>query len=210
MKLKNLLVAVALLFGIPTCYAQFGLPSIPGMSGGSSGSAANANEVLKNAGIALSQYLNAEIKIAEAISGYKATQEQKDLIARLSKGDVAKNKDDLNNSFTIGSDLNNVIKQKIESGAKIDASQKKLATEGTIEYLGALLSTKKLVDSIQALAKNPTALGLDSIGPVTTLASNMPKMLSQSISSTSMIIKYMAANGIDTSKMQKDADSLGK
>ena len=210
MRFKNFFVAMALLLGIPTCYAQFGLPSIPGISGGGSGSAVNANEVLKNAGIALSQYLSAEIKIAKAISGYQDTQEQRDLIARLSKGDVVKNKDDLNNSFTIGADLHNVIKQKIESGAKIDASQKKLATEGTIEYLGALLSTKKLVDSIQSLAKNPTALGIDSVGPVTTLASNMPKMLSQSISSTSMIIKYMAANGIDTSKMQKDADSLGK
>ena len=90
----------------------------------------------------------------------------------------------------------------------IAENQKKLAAEGFFEYLKALLSSKVVIDSVQGLAKNPTALGLDSIGPITTLASNLPKMVSQSTSSTTTIIKYLSANGIDTSKMQKEADSL--
>ena len=73
-----------------------------------------------------------------------------------------------------------------------------------------MLSSKVVIDSVQGLAKNPTALGLDSAGPIITLASNLPKMVSQSTSSTTTIIKYLSANGIDTSKMQKEADSLGK
>ena len=212
MFLKSLFVAANILAVSQVAHAQFGLPSIPGVSGGSSAtSTANAGEVIKNANIALTLYINSEQKIAKALGVYSLSQEQQDFLARRAKGDVAQTtKDDLNNTFTIGAELQASINKGIEEGKKLDASQKKLATEGTFEYLKALLSSKKLVDSVQALAKNPMALGLDSVGPITALATNMPSMLSQSISSSSTIIKYMAANGIDTSKMQKEADSLGK
>jgi hypothetical protein len=212
MLLKSLFLAAGIFVVSQTANAQFGMPSIPGVtSGSSSASAGNAADVIKNANQALTQYINSEQKIAKALGVYSLTQEQQDFLARRAKGDVAQTtKDDLNNTFTIGAELQASINKGIEEGKKLDASQKKLATEGTFEYLKALLSSKKLVDSVQGLAKNPTALGLDSIGPITALATNMPTMLSQSVSSTSTIIKYMAANGIDTSKMQKEADSLGK
>jgi hypothetical protein len=211
MLLKKVVITVGLLALTQVSHAQFGLPSIPGLTGGSSASAGNAADVIKNANQALTQYINSEIKIAKALGVYAMSQEQQDFWATRAKGDIAKTtRDELNNTFTLGADLRATILKGIEEGKKLDASQKQLATEGTFEYFKALLSSKMLVDSIQALAKNPTALSLDSVGPLTSLETNLPTMLSQSVSSSSIIIKYMAANGIDTSKMQKEADSLGK
>jgi len=211
MLLKKVVITIGLLSLIQVSHAQFGLPSIPGFTGGSSASSGNAADVLKNANTMLLQFIRSEIKIAEALSGYRLSQEKQDFVERLSKGDVAKiSKDDLSNVFTIDAELKVSINKTIEAGGKIAENQKKLAAEGFFEYLKALLSSKVVIDSVQGLAKNPTALGLDSIGPITTLASNLPKMVSQSTSSTTTIIKYLSANGIDTSKMQKEADSLGK
>jgi len=211
MVLRKVFLTIGLLALTQVSHAQFGLPSIPGLTGGSSASSGNAADVLKNANTMMLQFIRSEIKLAEALSGYRLSQEKQDFVERLSKGDVAKiSKDDLSNVFTIDAELKNSINKTIESGGKIAENQKKLATEGFFEYLKALLTSKVVVNSVQGLAKNPTALGLDSIGPVTTLASNLPNMISQSTSSTTAIIKYLSANGIDTTKMQKEADSLGK
>ena len=211
MILRKVFLTIGLLALTQVSHAQFGLPSIPGLTGGSSASSGNAADVLKNANTMMLQFIRSEIKLAEALSGYRLSQEKQDFVERLSKGDVAKiSKDDLSNVFTIDAELKNSINKTIESGGKIAENQKKLATEGFFEYLKALLTSKVVVNSVQGLAKNPTALGLDSIGPVTTLASNLPNMISQSTSSTTAIIKYLSANGIDTTKMQKEADSLGK
>ena len=211
MLLKKVIITIGLLALTQVSHAQFGLPSIPGLTSGSSASSGNAADVLKNANTMLLQFIRSEIKLAEALSGYRLSQEQQDFVERLSKGDVAKiSKDDLSNAFTIDAELKVSINKTIEAGGKIAENQKKLAAEGFFEYLKALLSSKVVIDSVQGLAKNPTALGFDSIGPITTLASNLPKMISQSTSSTTTIIKYLSASGIDTSKMQKEADSLGK
>lgn len=210
MLLKSLFLAAGILVMSQAANAQFGLPSIPGVtSGGSSAPTADANTVLVNANKALTGFINAEAKIAQALGAYNLSQEQKDFLKRMGKGDVAPTSEDLDTKFTIQKAMQDDIDKKMDQAQKLDPAQKKLALEGGVEYLKALLSSKNLVSSVQGLASNPVAAA-SNIGPLTTLATNLPGMVTKAASSTSTMIKYFAANGIDTSKMQKEADSLGK
>lgn len=210
MLLKSLFLAAGILVMSQAANAQFGLPSIPGItSGGSSAPTADANTVLVNANKALTGFINAEAKIAQALGAYNLSQEQKDFLKRMGKGDVAPTSEDLDTKFTIQKAMQDDIDKKMDQAQKLDPAQKKLALEGGVEYLKALLSSKNLVSSVQGLASNPVAAA-SNIGPLTTLATNLPGMVTKAASSTSTMIKYFAANGIDTSKMQKEADSLGK
>ena len=210
MLLKSLFLAAGILVMSQAANAQFGLPSIPGVTGGgSSAPTADANTVLVNANKALTGFINAEAKIAQALGAYNLSQEQKDFLKRMGKGDVAPTSEDLDTKFTIQKAMQDDIDKKMDQAQKLDPAQKKLALEGGVEYLKALLSSKNLVSSVQGLASNPVAAA-SNIGPLTTLATNLPGMVTKAASSTSTMIKYFAANGIDTSKMQKEADSLGK
>ena len=210
MLLKSLFLAAGILVMSQAANAQFGLPSIPGVtSGGSSAPTADANTVLVNANKALTGFINAEAKIAQALGAYNLSQEQKDFLKRMGKGDVAPTSEDLDTKFTIQKAMQDDIDKKMEQAQKLDPAQKKLALDGGVEYLKALLASKNLVSSVQGLASNPVAAA-SNIGPLTTLATNLPGMVTKAATSTSTMIKYFAANGIDTSKMQKEADSLGK
>jgi hypothetical protein len=210
MLLKSLFLAAGIFVVSQTANAQFGLPSIPGLtSGSSSAPTADANTVLVNANRALTGFINAEAKIAQALGAYNLSQEQKDFLKRMGKGDVAPTSEDLDIKFTIQKAMQDDIDKKIEQAQKLDPAQKKLALEGGIEYLKALLSSKNLVSSVQGLASNPVAAA-SNIGALTTLATNLPGMVTKAATSTTTMIKYFAANGIDTSQMKKEADSLGK
>jgi hypothetical protein len=210
MSLKSLFLAAGIFVVSQAANAQFGLPSIPGVtSGGSSAPTADANTVLVNANKALTGFINAEAKIAQALGAYNLSQEQKDFLKRMGKGDVAPTSEDFDTKFTIEKAMQADIDKKMDEAQKLDPAQKKLALEGGVEYLKALVSSKNLISSIQGLAKNPVAAGAN-IGPLATLASNLPGMVTKAATSTTTMIKYFAANGIDTSKMQKEADSLGK
>ena len=210
MLIKSLFFAASILAVTQPVHAQFGLPSIPGVTGGaSSAPTADANTVLVNANKALTGFVNSEKKIAEALKVYNLSEDKKDFLKRRGKGDVAPTSEDLDTMFTIQQSLKADIDKAIAENQKLDPAQKKLALDGGVEYLKALVSSKNLISSIQGLAKNPVAAGAN-IGPLSTLATNLPTMVTQSASSTGTLIKYFAANGIDTSKMQKEADSLGK
>ena len=210
MLLKSLFLAAGIFVVSQTANAQFGLPSIPGLtSGSSSAPTADANTVLVNANRALTGFINAEAKIAQALGAYNLSQEQKDFLKRMGKGDVAPTSEDLEIKFTIQKAMQDDIDKKMEQAQKLDPAQKKLALEGGIEYLKALLSSKNLVSSVQGLASNPIAAA-SNIGALTTLATNLPGMVTKAATSTTTMIKYFAANGIDTSQMKKEADSLGK
>ena len=210
MLLKSLFFAAGIFVVAQAANAQFGMPSIPGVTaGGSSAPTADAGSVLVNANKALTGFVNSEKKIAEALKVYNLSEDKKDFLKRRGKGDVAPTSEDQNTMFTIHESLKADIDKAIADNQKLDPAQKKLALDGGIEYLKALGSSKNLVSSIQGLAKNPVAAGAN-IGPLSTLATNLPGMVTQSVSSTGTLIKYFSANGIDTSKMQKEADSLGK
>lgn len=208
--MKKSLVAAALIATFNTGAYAFGLPSIPGVTSSSSAPAGNAQQLVKDADAAINQFWNAEVKIAEALGVYKDFAASNELVGKLKKGDAASGKDDQDTKITVSKELGDVISKKIAENAPLDAKQKKLAGQGTLEYVKALLSMTKLATGIQALAKNPTSIGADFVGPVMSLASNMPGLVKNGVSSTGTIISYMSTNGVDVSKAKQAADDLGK
>ena len=211
MSLKSLLLAFTVLVSSQAAYAQFGLPSIPGVtSGGGGASSANATEVLKNANIALNQFLLSEQKILQALGQYIKNAEYEALLNKLKSGDLASSDEDVKTKFAVQESFKQSMDKGLEENKKLDPSQKKLAAEGMLEYFKALLASKKLVDSVQGLAKNPMGISPSSIVPLTTMAGNLPGMISASISSSGTLIKYMAANGVSTDASKKVMAEMDK
>lgn len=208
--MKKTFVAVALISCFSSGAFAFGLPSIPGVTSSSSAPAGNAQQLVKDSDAAINQFWNAEVKIAEALGVYKDFAASNELVGKLKKGDAAGGKDDQDTKITVSKELGDVISKKIAENAPLDTKQKKLAGQGTLEYVKALLSMTKLATGIQALAKNPTSIGADFVGPVMSLASNMPGLVKNGVSSTGTIINYMSTNGVDVSKAKQVADDLGK
>ena len=209
--MKKSLVAAALVATLSTGAYAFGLPSIPGLTGSSSSApAGNPQRLIKDADGAINQFWNAEVKIAEALGIYKDFANANDVVARLKKGDATGGKDDQDSKTVLAKSLGEEINKRISDNAPLDAKQKKLAAQGTLEYVKALLSMAKVAKGVQALASNPSSIGLDYIGPITSLASNMPTLVTNGVSSTGTIISYMSTNGVDVSKAKQAADDLGK
>lgn len=210
MLLRKLVLSVALL-GISTAgMAQFSMPKVPGLGGGSADASGNASAVVKQARDALVQFTKAEFRILEALGGYEAFASQEKLVSSMKTGDATASSDDLKAVTKISGELQAEIEKRISENKKLDESQKKIAAEGTFSYVKGLVASKKLVSSVQGLAKNPTSLGFDMVGPITTLGTELPKIVPKAISTSGTIFKYMSANGVDISEAKKAADDLGK
>lgn len=208
--MKKIIVAITLgaTLGVVGCS---NMSSVASLATGSSAPAGNPQQMLKDADTAINQFWSAEVKIAEALGVYKDFAASNELVGKLKSGDAAGGKLDQDTKVTVSKQLGEVINKKIAANAPLDVKQKKLAAQGTLEYVKALISMSKVAVGIQALAKNPTAIGLDYVGPITKLASNMPTLVSNGVSSTGTIINYMSTNGVDVSKAKKEADaSFGK
>ena len=72
-----------------------------------------------------------------------------------------------------------------------------------------MVSSKKLISSVQGLAINPMALG-GNLGSITYLAKEFPSLLSSGTSTTSTLFKYLGSNGVDLTQAKKEAEDLGK
>ncbi len=207
--LKLSVSAFAIAFAMGGAAHAFELPKIPSLGGSSSGTSVNAAEVMKNTRNSLLSFTNAEIGLAAALGGYTELAAQQELLKGLKAGDAAANKDDLQTLVTIHESASKEINAKVAANDKLDAAQKKQAGQSMVEYVKGLISSKKTVSSLQDLAKNPASLGFDA-GTVLYAAKEMPSVIAGGASSTSSLVKYLTANGVDTSEAKNLASDLGK
>lgn len=210
LKLTVSAFAIALALGGASAHA-FELPKMPSLGGGSSGgaSSANAAEVMKNTRNSLYAFALAEAGLAGALGGYNELAGQQELLKNLKAGDAAAKKDDFETLVTIHESASKAIEAKVAANEKLDANQKSLAGKSMVEYVKGLVSSKKTVSSLQDLAKNPASLGLEA-GTVLYAAKQVPAVVVGGASSTSNLVKYLAANGVDTSEAKNVAGDLGK
>ena len=206
---KYIVSAIALAFLSGMHAYAWELPKVKSLGGSSSASAGSAKDVARDARNALYQFAKAELKLAEALGGYENLAANKQLLENIKTGDAAASKADLETISMVDKSVGPIIDKKIADNTKLDATQKALAAEGTMEYVSGLVSTKKLAGSVSDLASNPAALGLDA-GPVLFLAKELPVLVPKSISASSSIIKYMSSNGVDVSKAKEAASDMGK
>lgn len=203
-----LVIAVAFMLGSFSAFA-FGIPSIPGVGSKGGGSTANAADVVKDTRNSLYSFTSAELGLLQAIGGYEQLAAQQELLNGMRAGDAAASQEQIETLKNIHTSAQPALEKKVAENAKIDASQKALASKSMVEYVKGLVSTKNLVGSIQGLAKNPMAIGSDA-GAVLYAAKEVPGVVTGGTSTTGTLIKYLTANGVDTSEAQKAADDLGK
>jgi hypothetical protein len=206
----RLLVAAAVLAAAAVhlpASAQFGFKN-PLASGGGSAAPANASEVLRNTRDALLAFTKSELGLSQAIGGYAEYAAQERLLDGMKTGDAAASKDDLEQIIVIHKQASAHIQQKVAENAVLDANNKALAGKSMLEYVKGLIYTRKMVGSVQDLAKNPMSLGGD-MGSALLLAKEMPPVAAGAASTTGKLFTYMTTNGVDMSEAKKAADGLG-
>lgn len=184
---------------------------VPGITSG--GAAAtpteNAGDVVKNSRNTLYSFVTSEIGLARAMGGAENLAAQQQLLDGMKSGDAAASKEDLETLVNIHASAKGEIDKKVSENAKLDSKNKDLASKSMVEYVKGLVSSKKLISSVQGLAKNPMTLG-GNLGSITYLAKELPSLLSSGTSTTSTLFKYLGANGVDLTQAKKEAESLGK
>lgn len=206
--IKTALASTVMTFSV-VAHAQFGLPSIPGMSGSkNSAPAEDPAALVSNAKKTMSSFVNAKIGLIEAMGGSDQLAAQKQLLEGLKKGDAAASKEDLETIVSLDKATNDMLAKKTAENVKLDAKNKTAASKAMLEYVSGLVSSKKLISSVSGLSKNPMALG-SNLGAVTYLAKELPSVVSSGASTTSTLFTYLGANGVDISEAKKAASDLG-
>lgn len=205
-------LAVSLTIGMG-CAQAFGLSdalSVAGVGSNNNASATTADpNIVVHARNSLYSFAKAQIGLATAMGGYEELAAQQKLLDGMKTGDAAASKDDLATIVNISKSAGTEINKKIADNAKLDASNKKLAASSSIEYIKGLISSKKMVSSIQDASRNPVSLGQNA-GAVLYVAKELPGIISGGVSTTGSLIKYLTANGVDTSGLKKATDDMGK
>lgn len=206
---KAALISIPLVFSA-AANAQLGLPSLPGKNLVGGGAATeNPGDIVKNASNSLKSFIAAKIGLLEAMGLGEKVAAHKERMTALSKGDAAStSKDDLETMASIDKATGDLVQEGMSSNAKIDAKSKTLAGNSMVEYVKGLVLAKKTVSSVSSAAKNPMALGANA-GSIVYLAKEMPGIVTTGSSTTSTLISYLSANGVDTSAAKKAAADLG-
>jgi hypothetical protein len=179
------------------------------VTGKSSAPAANPAEVLGNTREALLSFINAELGLSEALGGYEGLAAQQQLLANMKRGDAVASKSDFEALVNVHKSANDLIETKTKENAAIDAKNKSLAAKSMVEYVKGLVYTRKMVGSVQDLAKNPMSI----VGDATTVlyvAKEVPTIAVGAASSTGSLMKYLGSNGVDMSEAKKSAGDMEK
>ncbi|CAG0946895.1 hypothetical protein ANRL1_03410 [Anaerolineae bacterium] len=207
-------VCLAVSLGASTVHAQlFGMPKIPSVTGGSSGGSTSINgaELAKNVVVALTSFAKAQLGLADALGGYTNYAAGLEAVQKMNAGDPAYkvSKSDIQTTTTISKPAQEFIDSKIKENVKLDADQKKKAAAAALDYVKGLAATTKLTGNVQDVAKNPTSLGMDA-GTLVYAAKEMPGVVSGGVSTTSSLISYLSAQGVDTKAVKAELDAMPK
>ena len=104
--------------------------------------------------------------------------------------------------------------KEIESGAPVQ-QQAKPSAEDNLLYVAikykaviiAAIETKKMVGGLTSL--DTASLGFADIGPVLYLINHVPPVVSNAVSTTGKLLKYLSANKVDVTEANKAASDLG-
>ena len=203
------MLVFSLAVGGTNAYA-FGLPKVPGLGASNTGGATvNSAKLAINARNALYSFAKSNAGLAAALGGYNELAAQQQLLEGMKVGDAAASKEQIETLTTIHKSASEAVKAKMASNDQIDADQKKLASASMVEYVSGLVSSKKVVSSLQDVVKNPMAMGADADTLIYT-AKEMPNIVSGGVQSTSSLFEYLSAKGVDVSEAKAAAADLGK
>lgn len=205
-KIISSLLLVSAMFGVGTANAGFDLKKAAGLSGGDSGTTANAADVAKNTSAALGLMTSAEVDMLEALEGKAAVEAAKKQLENTKKGDPAGSKASLENLSKIDESVQPQLDEAMKKHATLDADQKKKMAVAGVEYVKGVNASRDLVGSIQNLAKNPTAMGADA-GAILYAAKSVPTIVSKGANTTSSLTKLFSSNSMDTKELMGNSKS---
>lgn len=190
---------------VSSVYAQFSLPGL----GASKQPAENPGDVVKNSRNALLSYENSKVSLLEAMGASQQVAAQKQTLSGIQSGDAGNSKDDLETIVKTDASTTELLNKKMAENTKMDAQGKQSASKAMVQYVGGLVSSKKLIGSIQSLAKNPVALGAN-MNTIAYLGKELPGVVSSGVTTSSALFKYLGSNGVDLTEAKKASDDLGK
>lgn len=187
----------------------FDMPKIAGVtSSSSSAPAESAGQVVSNSRNAILSFAMAKIGLLSAMGGYENLSAQREILKNMKTGDATASKEELETIINVDKLTTEEISKKTTENAKLDAKSKVEAGKSMLEYVKGLAASKKMISSIQDVAKNPMAAA-GNLGAITYLSKEMPGLLSSGSSTTSTLFKYLSANGVDMGEAKKAANGLG-
>jgi hypothetical protein len=182
--------------------------SLSAVTGGNSENSVDASTLVQKTRNTLGAFAKAQLGLADALGGYESFAEQQKLLEGMKMGDAAASKSDIETIVNTSKSAAEAIAQKTAENAPLDAKHKKLAMIASVEYVKALVSSKKLVGSVQGAVKNPTALGTNAPA-LFYVGKELPGIITGGASATTSLFKYLSANGVDISKAKAQAADLG-
>jgi hypothetical protein len=203
MKLKTLVLVGASLLVSSPAKAAFGLPDIL-ISADTHGGRTNVREIVHDCRRALHKYLDSQYLLIDALDLKEELAARKATLKFAERGGAEQSDEDMIAESDACSD---VIRPRIESNRGMDAEHKKLAAIAALKYVQAAIETKKMVGALTNL--NTSQLGLGDVGPVLYLVRHVPPLVSNAVSTTSKLLKYLSANNVDVTEANKAASDLG-
>jgi hypothetical protein len=152
----------------------------------------------------LHKYLDSQYLLIDALDLKEELAARKATLKFAERGGAEQSDEDMIAESDACSD---VIRPRIESNRSMDAEHKKLAAVAALKYVQAAIETKKMVGALTNL--NTSQLGLGDVGPVLYLVRHVPPLVSNAVSTTSKLLKYLSANNVDVTEANKAASDLG-
>ena len=176
------------------------------------GSGASAGDLVKETQIALSGFVGAQINLAKAMNVYDASAATQKQVENLKNGDPTSSEtaNSIKTTAVLSAELQAKIEEGIKKGAVLDAGQKALAGQATLQYVQGLASSTKVAGKVSQIVKNPTSVSPAYLPQLTAIASNVPGVVQSAAGSTSSLFSYLTKNGVDVSKAKQAADSMDK
>jgi hypothetical protein len=220
MKLRNL-SAIALV--LSAVYASpsmaFGLPSIPGIGGGSAAPAVNVDaltvqqaDLLKSMAVSLLNLSKAQVMMCNALGNSKAAAIAQANADSLSNGTLT-GKDDMKKAIESSLSVNDEVKDGIAKAGTLSGDSKAMFAKSLVPYglgtAGLVSAGKKAADAGQSLTHTMDPTILFKLSSLLYVAKEAPTLMSTFGNTTSQLVTYATSQGIDTSAIKVAGANMG-
>lgn len=201
----------------------FGLPSIPGIGGGSSnGSASSVNvdalttqqtELVQAMAVSLLNLSKAQVMMFSALGDDEHAKAAQHTVDTLGTGTMTGN-DGMKKTLESSLGLIDFQKQDIAKAGALSDASKAMFAKSLVPYglgtAGIVAVGKKAADAGQSLAHTMDPTILLKLSSLLYVAKESPTLISAFGGTTSQLLTYATSQGIDTSAIKKVGATLGE
>lgn len=170
------------------------------------------DDIVKTLNASLRDLSTAQKIMAEALGLKSSAALAEDTAKKLQSGELT-GKDDLQKAVSNTKSVDKEIAAELKKGAKLsDESKAKFATS-LVPYgtgsVGMVVTGKKAADAAKALTTTVDLTVLSKLGTLIYIAKESPTLVSTFTGTTSQLISFSKANGLDTKGIENLAAGMG-